>query len=96
MQLQSRSGIHAFVPTYYFDLYNDMDVIDDEGQDLPDLEAAKAHALAEARTMIEANVAETGRVDLTHRMEVRDESGETVHSLRFEDAVRFVREGRPV
>jgi len=96
VQLKRRSGILGLVPTYYFDLYNDMDVIDDEGCDLPDLEAAKAHALAEARTMIEANVAETGKVDLTHRMDVRNESGATVHSLRFEDAVRFVREGKPV
>ena len=96
MQLSGRSGILVSVPHYFFDLHNDIEVIDDEGCDLPDLEAAKAHALAEARTMIEANVAESGKVDLRHYMEVRDGNGETVHTLRFEDAVQFVREGKPI
>jgi hypothetical protein len=84
------------VPHYFFDLHNDIDVIDDEGRDLPDLDAARAHALAEARTMIEASIAESGKVDLRHHMDVRDQSGEVVHSLLFEDAVQFLREGRPV
>jgi hypothetical protein len=84
------------VPHYYFDLHNDIDVIDDEGRDLPDLDAARAHALAEARTMVEASIAESGKVDLRHHMDVRDQSGEVVHSLLFEDAVQFLREGRPV
>ena len=83
------------VPRYFFDLHNDLEVIDEEGCDLADLAAAKEHALAEAREMIQASASETGKIDLCHRIDVRDESGGIVHSLRFEDAVSFVRDGRP-
>jgi hypothetical protein len=76
---------------YFFDLHNDIDAIDDEGVDLPDIEAAKAHALAEARTMIQASVADTGRIDLRHHLDIRDESGAVVHVMRFEDAVQIQR-----
>ena len=79
------------MPHYFFDLHNDMDVMDDEGVKLPDLGAAKAHALREARTMIQASVAEAGRIDLRHHIDIRDESGAVVHVMRFEDAVRIQR-----
>ena len=79
------------MPRYFFDLHNDMDAIDDEGVELPDLTAAKAHALGEARTMIQASVAETGRIDLCHQIDIRDETGAVVHLMRFEDAVTIQR-----
>ena len=76
---------------YFFDLHNDIDAIDHEGVDLPDLMAAKLHALDEARTMIQASVAESGRIDLRHYLDVRDETGAVVHVMRFEDAVQIRR-----
>jgi hypothetical protein len=86
---------NAFVRTpmirYFFDLHNDVDAIDEEGVELPDLEAAKAHSLGEARTMIQASVADAGRIDLRHHIDVRDESGAVVHVMRFEDAVKIQR-----
>jgi hypothetical protein len=81
------------MPRYFFDLHNDIDAIDDEGVELPDLKAAKAHALGEARTMIQASVAETGRIDLRHHIDIRDGSGEVVHVMRFQDAVKIQRGG---
>jgi hypothetical protein len=46
------------MPRYFFDLHNDMDVRDDEGVELPNLNAALLHALHEARTMIQASIAD--------------------------------------
>jgi hypothetical protein len=79
------------MPRYFFDLHNDIDAIDDEGIELPDLRAGKAHALGEARTMIQASVAETGRIDLRHHIDIRDENGAVVHVMRFGDAVKIQR-----
>ena len=74
------------MPRYFFDLHNDIDALDEEGKDLPDLEAALDVALCEARTMIQASVAETGRIDLRHHIDVR-EGSEIVYVMHFEDAV---------
>ena len=75
------------MPRYFFDLHNDVDAEDPEGVDLPDFEAALAHALAEARAMIQASIAETGRIDLRHHIDVRDGDGSILHVLHFEQAV---------
>jgi hypothetical protein len=41
--------------------------------------------------MIQASVAETGRIDLRHHIDVRAGSGEILYVLRFEDAVTVKR-----
>jgi hypothetical protein len=84
------------MPLYFFDLHNDMDASDSEGQELSDLPAAKRLALKEARQMIAASVTEQGRIDLRHNIQVRDESGAIVHCIEFEDAVSVQRGGKPV
>ena len=72
---------------YYIDLHNDVDAIDEEGMEFPDLEAAKTTMLAEARQMIQASVAENGRIDLRHHLDLRDHSGAIIYVLHFKDAV---------
>jgi hypothetical protein len=84
------------MPRFFFDLYNDMDAPDREGQELPDLRAAQMHALKEARTMIGASVLEHGKIDLRHFIRVRDERGKAVHLVEFGDAVTIERGGEPV
>ena len=79
------------MPCYFFDLHNDIDTLDLDGKELPDLDAALAYALSEARAMIQASVADTGRIDLRDHIDVRDESGEVVYVLHFEDAVTVQR-----
>ena len=64
-----------------------MDAVDEEGKELADLNAAKANALNEAREMIQASVAESGKIDLRHYIEVRNDTGDRVFRVRFEDAV---------
>jgi len=75
------------MPRYFFDLYNDVNSLDDEGKELPDLAAAKANALAEAREMMTQAVHD-GELNLNHYIEDRDEAGDAVHVLHFGDAVQ--------
>jgi hypothetical protein len=79
------------MPQYFFDLFNDIEASDDEGRELPDVDAVVAAVLREVREMIRAAIAETGRIDLRHRIDVRDESGNIVYVMHFEDAVTIQR-----
>ncbi|MFL6762866.1 MAG: DUF6894 family protein [Sphingomicrobium sp.] len=83
------------MPRYFFDLHNDVDALDPEGKELPDLKSAKDVALSNARAMIQASVQETGKIDLHHYINLRDESGAVVYVMHFEDAVT-VRRGPEV
>ena len=84
------------MPRYFFDLYDDLVASDDDGRELPDLDAAKRHAIKEARQMIAASTTEQGKIDLLHYIKVRDELGAEVCCIEFEDAVKVQRGGRPV
>ena len=79
------------MPRYFFDLHNDLDTQDHEGRDLPHVDAVVAEAVKEARSLIKASVDETGRIDLRHHIDVRDERGDTVFVVHFEDAVTVQR-----
>jgi hypothetical protein len=84
------------MPRYFFDLYNEMNVRDDEGQEFPDLETAKSQALKQVRKLIGGLIVENGRIDLLHHLKLRDEAGNVVHRVEFDDAVSFERDGKPV
>jgi Domain of unknown function (DUF6894) len=77
------------VPLYYFDLYNDVDALDEEGQELPGLDEAKQRAFVEAREMIEESAGK-GHIDLNHFIQVRDESGKILHRLHFDEAISII------
>ena len=83
------------MPRYYFDLHNDIDTVDEEGVELSGVDDALAHALREVRWMIQASVADTGRIDLRHHIDVRDENGTVIYVMHFEDAVT-VQRGRQI
>ncbi|HET9639725.1 MAG TPA: hypothetical protein VFP12_11000 [Allosphingosinicella sp.] len=78
------------MPRYFFHLYNDIVTMDEEGLDLPDLEAARANGIKEAREMMLETVAE-GRINFSHRIDIADESGAVVDSITFAEAVRVER-----
>lgn len=75
------------MPRYFFHLYNDLIVMDEEGQEFPDLDAARANGAKEAREMMVETVTE-GRINFSHRIDIADESGAVVASVSFGDAVR--------
>lgn len=70
---------------YFFHLYDDLVVLDEEGTELPDDLAAHEHALRCAREMACAEI-KSGKLSLGHRIEVADEQGETVLVLPFKSA----------
>ena len=75
------------MPHYFFHLYNDIVAMDEEGVDLPDLEAARANGIREAREMMVETVAE-GRINFSHRIDIADETGAVVDSVTFGEAVK--------
>lgn len=82
------SGTLALKPIFYFHLHNDMDVPDEEGLELESLDDAHAHAMREARNLFAQNVSEQGRVTLTHRIDIEDEHGSVLGTVRFGEAVQ--------
>lgn len=79
------------MPRFHFHLHNDMDVPDEEGQELPDLDAALTWARTQARNLIGELVKETGRLALHHRIDIVNEHGVVVGTVRFGDAVKIER-----
>lgn len=75
------------MPTFFFDLHDDMTVVDEEGHNVPGLAEARQYAMYNAREMACAEVRE-GRLTLNHRIEVRDENGSAVATVRFADVIQ--------
>ena len=77
------------MPRFLFHAYNEVEAIDEEGADLPDLDAARAHAIKCARDMMAEDV-KSGFIDLNHRIEVEDESGRVVAVVFYRDAFELI------
>ena len=77
------------VARYYFHLRNSVDADDEEGEELPTLEAARERAVTYAVDMTAASVTEQRRVNLHHRIDVANEQGETVLSVEFGDVIKI-------
>lgn len=74
------------MPRYFFHLFDDIIVQDEEGVELPNLAAARLRALIGARDIISEQVRH-GYFVLSHRIDVADEQGEKVLTVTFKDAV---------
>lgn len=72
---------------YFFNVYNDVDVIDDEGLELPDLSAAKDEAIRGARGMMADHILAGRPVSLSHRIEVADADGKVMASMPFRELI---------
>lgn len=76
------------MPRYFFHVYDDLIIRDQDGIDFADAEAACAAALAGAREMM-CDQLMKGRLCLYHCIEVEDEGGKTILTLPFGEAVRI-------
>ena len=76
------------MPRFYFHLFNDMDVPDDEGKELRDLKAAREHAACEARTFMGETLKEKAHINLGHRIDIEDELHALVATVWFKDVVK--------
>ena len=76
---------------YFFHLCDGSDrLLDVEGQELPDLDAAKAFALLCARDTLSHDIRE-GRLNLRVRLDVADTAGAIVHTLPLEEAFKVMK-----
>lgn len=76
------------MPRFYFHLRNDLDVPDEEGKELPSLEAALELAASEARKLAGEIVKESGRITLSHRIDIEDDRHTFLASVSIRDVVR--------
>jgi hypothetical protein len=82
------------VPLFYFHLHDHEGAVPDpDARELADLEVVRAQAVKGARSIIREDVL-YGRVDLRGRIDVYDDAGKLVLSLRFKDAVELVLDER--
>ena len=75
------------MPRFYFRVCNGTGFVqDEEGQELPDIEAARLAAVRSARDIMSADV-QRGILDLSSFIEVEDTGGALVLSLTFSQAL---------
>lgn len=77
------------MPRYFFHIFNDEIVLDEEGLELPDIDSARQNAIAGARSLICRSV-ENGHLNLNHRIEVCDESDSRLFTMTFREAFTLV------
>ena len=75
---------------YFFDLYNHVITIDDEGAELENVAAARAKAIEYAQGMAADEVSHGG-LNLTHFITVRDEDRQPLFVVRFDEVVKIER-----
>jgi hypothetical protein len=74
------------MPRYFFHLHNGTAACDEEGRELPDLNAARAEAITTAREMMRDDI-RAGRLPLGHRIEIHGADGTNLLTVRFDEAV---------
>ena len=75
----------ALMPRFYFHVYNDIVAMDEEGLELPDLDAAREQAMESARELVCEGI-HKGHLNLDHRIEVEDEAHNSVLTVSYRDA----------
>ena len=73
------------MPRYYFHLHEYEAVLDGEGVEFPNEEAAREYALDSARD-VACGLVRQGHINLDHYVEVTDETGRPVYRVTFRDA----------
>lgn len=77
------------MPRFYFHLHERATVcLDGEGRDLPDLAAARVHAIRDARDVMCGDVI-AGRLALDSSIDIADEAGAILLAVPFSEAVQI-------
>ncbi|EQB12718.1 DUF6894 family protein [Sphingobium lactosutens] len=79
------------MPVYHLHLFNDNDVLDEEGQEFVDLAMAEREAVRNARDVIAEHVRHGHPINLTHRVEITDANGTLLKVVHFGDCIHFAR-----
>ena len=75
------------MPRYYFHLLNDLEAPDEDGVELPDLEAALQYARNNAIFTAAETIREHGHLVRSHRIDIEDAHGTVLATVRFEDVI---------
>ena len=77
---------------YFLHLRDTVDeLIDNEGQELPDLEAVRSKVMTAARDILVGDL-RNGLIDLRYRIDAETAGGEIVYTLAFKHAFSIVPE----
>jgi hypothetical protein len=73
------------MPRYHINIFNDLDVIDEEGVELPDLASAKLRAIGGGREIMAEHLKAGCPLRLFHRLEIADEGGRVLAVISFRE-----------
>ena len=73
------------MPRYFFHVFNDEITLDEEGTELDGLDAARAFAIANARSLACESI-HNGHLNLDHRIEIADETDARRMTVTFREA----------
>jgi hypothetical protein len=76
------------MPLYFFNIRDELFTPDEEGEELPDLEAAKVRATEFALVMVAVSMAEGQHIDPNHRIEVTDQTKTVLFTVTFGDVIK--------
>jgi hypothetical protein len=77
------------MPLFYLHAHNSTGFVEDEeGQDLPDLAAARAAAVDGIRSILAGEV-RAGSLDTRGRIDIADDTGRVLATVRFREAVEL-------
>jgi hypothetical protein len=77
------------MPKFYFHLHNDLDVADEEGRELPDLDAARAYAEENALFTMAQTLQDEAHINFRHYIDIEDERGTVLATVRFKDVAKI-------
>lgn len=75
------------MPRYHFHVQTAVQARDEEGQDLPDLDAAKASAMKGVRFLMIEEMRCEHRFSPNHAIKITDSDGAVLHTTRYGDCV---------
>ncbi|MCE7798119.1 hypothetical protein LWE61_16370 [Sphingobium sufflavum] len=68
-------------------LFNDADLMDEQGRDFRDLPAAKDEAIRSARELMAEHLMQGRPIDLDDRIEIADCDGKTLATIAFRELI---------
>lgn len=76
------------MPQYYMHLFNDEILRDQSGASFPDEQAAREGAIRAISELIAEHIVAGQPVDLSNRIEVEDDRGDVVETIKFGELFR--------
>lgn len=89
-KLKTELRISSCMPRFHINIFNDLEVMDEEGSDHADLPAAKQLAITGAREMIADHVLHARPINLRHRVEITNADGTVLAVIPFGELLTII------